>query len=200
VHRDIKPANIHLGRLGLVSDFVKVLDFGLVKPASDKSLDYSPTTQAGLIMGTPGYMAPEMAISADIDGRADIYALGCVAYYLLTGKQVFEGTAPMQVMSQHLQSAPVAPSERAGIPLPAALDALVLACLAKKPADRPQDANVLALRLAAIDLPPWTETQAHEWWLAHAPELRPGNSSAETSVLANAASNEETRIAPRAFP
>ena len=92
VHRDIKPANIHLGRLGLVSDFVKVLDFGLVKPASDKSFEYSLTTQAGLVMGTPGYMAPEMAISADIDGRADIYALGCVAYYLLTGKQVFVGT------------------------------------------------------------------------------------------------------------
>ena len=199
VHRDIKPANIHLGQLGLVSDFVKVLDFGLVKPVSDKSFEYAPTTQAGLIMGTPGYMAPEMAISADIDGRADIYALGCVAYYLLTGKQVFVGQAPMQVMSQHLQSAPVPPSERTGIPLPAALDALVLACLAKQPGGRPH-ADVLGQRLAAIDLDPWTQPQARDWWQQHAPEPRQKISSVETSILARAASNEETRIAPRAFP
>ena len=106
VHRDIKPANIHVGRLGLVYDFVKVLDFGLVKPIADGSREHSLATQAGLIIGTPGYMAPEMAISEKVDGRADLYALGCVAYYLLTGQQVFEGGTAMQVIAKHLQAAP----------------------------------------------------------------------------------------------
>ena len=100
------------GRLGLVYDFVKVLDFGLVKPIAERSGEQSLATQAGLIIGTPGYMAPEMALSDQVDGRADIYALGCVAYYLLTGQQVFDGDTPMQVLSKHLQAAPVPPSKR----------------------------------------------------------------------------------------
>ena len=111
VHRDIKPANIHVGRLGLVDDFVKVLDFGLVKPAADGPHEDS-ATQAGFVLGTPGYMAPEMALGDSIDGRTDLYALGCVAYYLLTGVRVFEGATTMQVMAQHLQAAPVPPSAR----------------------------------------------------------------------------------------
>jgi serine/threonine-protein kinase len=166
VHRDIKPANIHLGRLGLVYDFVKVLDFGLVKPIADRSVEHSLTTQAGLIIGTPGYMAPEMALGDSLDGRADLYALGCVAYYLLTGQQVFDGSTAMQVMSKHLQAAPVPPSERGAFTIPAGLDELVVACLAKAPEARPQSAADLARRLSAIDLEPWTEAQAQEWWLA----------------------------------
>jgi serine/threonine-protein kinase len=166
MHRDIKPANIHLGRLGLVYDFVKVLDFGLVKPIADRSLEQTLTTQAGLIIGTPGYMAPEMATGERVDGRADLYAIGCVAYYLLTGQQVFDGATAMQILSKHLQAAPLPPSQRGAFTIPPALDALVLSCLAKRPEDRPQGAAALARRLSAIDVEPWTDFQAKEWWLA----------------------------------
>jgi hypothetical protein len=168
VHRDIKPANIHLGRLGLVYDFVKVLDFGLVKPVADRSAERSLNTQAGLVLGTPGYMAPEMVVGDRVDGRADLYALGCVAYYLLSGQQVFDGATVMEVISKHLQAAPVPPSERVALRIPPALEQLVLACLAKKPEERPQSAAELARRLAAIDLEPWTDTHAKDWWVATA--------------------------------
>jgi serine/threonine-protein kinase len=166
VHRDIKPANIHVGRLGLVLDFVKVLDFGLVKPIADGNPEHSLTTQAGLIIGTPGYMAPEFALSDNVDGRADLYALGCVAYYLLTGQQVFEGETVMQVIGKHLQAVPVPPSQRVPFAISPGLEAVVLACLAKKPEERPHSAAELARRLVAIDLEPWTDVQATEWWAA----------------------------------
>ncbi len=102
-----------MGRLGLVCDFVKVLDFGLVKPIADRSVEQTLATQAGLVVGTPGYMAPEMVLSDTVDGRADLYALGCVAYYLLTGQQVFDGDTTMKVMAKHLQETPIPPSQRA---------------------------------------------------------------------------------------
>ena len=86
VHRDIKPANIHVGRLGLQQDFVKVLDFGLVKSVGRVTGEDSMATAAGLTPWTPAYMAPEIALGGEVDGRADLYALGCVAYYLLTGR------------------------------------------------------------------------------------------------------------------
>ncbi len=95
VHRDIKPANIHLGRVGCREDFVKVLDFGLVKTAAVGAAQ-SLATMEGVIMGTPAYMAPEMALGDKVDARADLYALGCVAYYLLTGEQVFTGDTRAQ--------------------------------------------------------------------------------------------------------
>jgi tRNA A-37 threonylcarbamoyl transferase component Bud32 len=164
VHRDIKPANIHVGRLGLVDDFVKVLDFGLVKPIADGNREHSLTTQAGLIIGTPGYMAPEIALSEKVDGGADLYALGCVAYYLLTGQQVFEGGTVMQVIAKHLQETPVPPSQRGPFAVPPALEQLVLSCLAKKPEDRPHSAAELDRRLAALDVEPWTGSQAKAWW------------------------------------
>ena len=116
-------------------------------------------------------MAPEMALGDKVDGRADLYALGCVAYYLLTGQQVFEGGTAMQVMSKHLQAAPAPPSQRGPFTVPAELEQLVLACLAKKPEDRPQSAAELARRLAAIDVEPWTDVQAKDWWLAHGGQL-----------------------------
>jgi serine/threonine-protein kinase len=164
VHRDIKPANIHLGRMGLVYDFVKVLDFGLVKPISDNSVEHSLATQGGLVVGTPGYMAPEMALSDKVDGRADLYSLGCVAYYLLTGAQVFEGDTVMQVFAQHLQAAPTPPSQRGAPDVPPALEHIVLGCLAKKPEDRPQTAAELDRRLAAAGVAPWTDADARRWW------------------------------------
>jgi serine/threonine-protein kinase len=164
VHRDIKPANIHLGRLGLVYDFVKVLDFGLVKPIADERLEQSVSTQGGLVIGTPGYMAPETALSAKVDGRADLYSLGCVAYYLLTGQQVFEGDTAMQVFAHHLQTAPTPPSQRGPATVPPDVEQLVLRCLAKKPEDRPQSAAELDRRLAGVVVEPWTDSDAREWW------------------------------------
>ena len=169
VHRDIKPANIHLGRLGLRHDFVKVLDFGLVKPITGRAEEHSLATATGMTPGTPAYMAPEIAMGETVDGRADIYALGCVAYYLLTGKLVFDGATEFQVMVKHLRSEPVPPSERVTFPIPADLERLVLGCLAKKPSDRPAGAGALAKALAAIDVEPWTEEDAREWWSANRP-------------------------------
>src|SRR4051812_12095486 len=98
VHRDIKPANIHVGRVGLRHDFVKVLDFGLVKSLAGPLIEDSMATASGLTPGTPAYMAPEMALGETVDGRADLYALGCVAYYLLTGRLVFEATTGLQLI------------------------------------------------------------------------------------------------------
>jgi eukaryotic-like serine/threonine-protein kinase len=168
VHRDIKPANIHLGRVGCRLDFVKVLDFGLVKAAS-MTAQPSLATIEGVIMGTPTYMAPEMALGGSVDARTDLYALGCVAYYLLTGQHVFTGDTPMNVIAQHLQAAPAAPSERSQLPIPAALDDLVLACLAKKPDDRPQSAAQLAQALGTIPGMRWSEDDARRWWSEHQP-------------------------------
>ncbi|MCO5169219.1 MAG: serine/threonine protein kinase [Planctomycetes bacterium] len=170
VHRDVKPANIHACRLGLALDFVKVLDFGLVAGAKfARAPDSARLTGQGFIVGTPAFMAPEMVSEGDVDARADIYALGCVAYWLLTGKHVFEAARPMQVMIDHARSQPVAPSRRFERPIPAALDEVVLACLAKAPADRPQDALELKRRLLAAVDAPWTQEDARAWWEAHLP-------------------------------
>jgi tRNA A-37 threonylcarbamoyl transferase component Bud32 len=149
IHRDIKPANIHIGRLGLQDDFVKVLDFGLVRSTAGPS-EESLTGAAGTTPGTPAYMAPEMAHDRTVDGRADLYSLGCVAYYLLTGHLVFEGDTPLQTILKHIQQPPEPPSERTDRTIPAELEALVLACLAKRPDERPRSAGDLGQRLAAI--------------------------------------------------
>jgi serine/threonine-protein kinase len=166
VHRDIKPPNIHLGRLGLRHDFVKVLDFGLVKPVAgaNGAGDHSLGTAAGMTPGTPAYMAPEMALGDQVDGRADLYALGCVAFYLLTGKVVFEASSALQSVARHLNDTPVPPSRRTTQAIPLGLDQLILALLAKRPEDRPRSATELARSLAAIDVPPWGEEQAAVWW------------------------------------
>ncbi len=183
VHRDIKPANIHVGRLGLVDDFVKVLDFGLVKPVADERPEDSAATQAGLLLGTPGYMAPEMARGERVDARADLYAVGCVGYYMMTGQQVFEGATAVQVMAQHLQSPPVPPSSRVSFPVSPGLERIVLACLAKDPGDRPQSAVDLARQLATADPDPWTDADAHAWWAAVPPPAAHVTVAADTSAM-----------------
>jgi serine/threonine-protein kinase len=114
-------------------------------------------------------MAPEVARNEAIDARADLYAVGCVAYYLLTGRLVFEGTTGLQMILRHASDTPVAPSRHTELPVPAALDDLVLACLAKAPADRPQDALELLRRLDSIPVEPWNEEQAKRWWGLHQP-------------------------------
>ncbi len=169
VHRDIKPANIHVGRVGLRHDFVKVLDFGLVKEVSSVSMGESLATIPGqMALGTPGYMAPEMALGERVDGRADIYALGCVAYYLVTGELVFEADTAFQMIAKHLQSVPIPPSQRTSRPVSADLERLILKCLAKNPIERPQSAAHLAQALDFIPSDPWSQDQARGWWESNA--------------------------------
>jgi serine/threonine-protein kinase len=171
VHRDIKPSNIFTCRMGLATDFVKVLDFGLVKKPPAGEQDTTLTRVNGL-WGTPAYLAPEAVDGGDTaDHRVDVYALGCVAYWLLTGQQVFEADTPVGVMVKHMSATPVPPSQRSGRPIPLALDAVILACLAKNPADRPATAGELARRLSEVALPrPWTPDRAQAWWQEHVPE------------------------------
>jgi tRNA A-37 threonylcarbamoyl transferase component Bud32 len=164
VHRDIKPANIHVGRVGLRHDFVKVLDFGLVKSVAGGSDENSLATGAGLTPGTPAYMAPEMALGEAVDGRADLYALGCVAYYLLTGQRVFEADNAFQLIAKHMQEPPVPPSQRSGIPAEPELERVVLGCLAKSPEGRPPSATELDRMLGEIGIEPWSEEEAKQWW------------------------------------
>jgi serine/threonine-protein kinase len=172
VHRDIKPANIFLCRYGEEYDFVKVLDFGIVGAVRD-SADTSPVhTRENAVQGTPAFMAPEQAMGTAVDGRADIYATGCVAYWLLTGQFVFTAETPMGLLLQHAQTPPAPPSARTDLPIPSALDDLVLSCLAKDPTNRPQSARELSLRLAEVEgASAWTQDRAREWWTTHQPAL-----------------------------
>ncbi len=184
VHRDIKPANIHLGTVGLRHDFVKVLDFGLVKEVSNVSVETSMATIPGqMALGTPAYMAPEMALGEAVDGRADIYALGCVAYYLVTGQLVFEAEKAFQMIAKHLQTEPVPPSERTEQTISPELERLILKCLAKSPTDRPQSAAQLADALDWIPADAWGEEQARDWWAAHRPAEQPAATSSSVSPL-----------------
>ena len=153
VHRDIKPANIHLGRIGVHEEFVKVLDFGLVKAIEGPEREETLGGAVGMTAGTPAYMAPEILRDEPVDGRADLYALGCVAYYLLTAHLVFEAETALQMVLKHLQQEPEPPSKRTTNPIPHALERIVLDCLAKRPADRPSSATELAQRLAEVTDP-----------------------------------------------
>src|SRR5437899_3084925 len=168
VHRDIKPANIFLCRYGEEYDFVKVLDFGIVRAVRD-SADTSPVhTRENAVQGTPAFIAPEQAMGTDLDGRADIYATGCVAYWLLTGQFVFTAETPMGLLVQHAQTPAAPPSARTDQPIPPALDHLVQSLLAKDPAQRPQSARELSLRLAEVEgASAWTQDRAREWWTSH---------------------------------
>ena len=169
IHRDIKPANIFACRLGPDLDHVKVLDFGLVKQTDQQELTQLTADQG--TAGTPAYMAPEMALGqANVDSRADIYSLGCVAYWLLTGETVFEGETPIATLIAHVQNTPVPPSQRTEIDIPVAFEEVVLSCLAKDPADRPQTADELARQLAAsISTGVWRLEDARDWWQRHHP-------------------------------
>jgi eukaryotic-like serine/threonine-protein kinase len=201
VHRDIKPANVVVSRAGTTFDFVKVLDFGLVKLDSSVDADrdlLKLSTDDGW-SGTPGYMAPEVVMGAtETDRRVDIYALGCVAYWLLTGKLVFEGENAMQVMMQHATSEPRRPSARIGRAMPAGLEELVMECLEKDPARRPASAQVLGERLAAVPLPSaWTAERAEQWWAAHRPGSRDPRPAADVLLSHE---GHELRIGPRMRP
>jgi serine/threonine-protein kinase len=164
-----------LTRLGLEHDFVKILDFGLVSRAKGcYRQNESRLTGVNEIVGTPSYMSPEMAAGENVDARADLYALGCVAYWLLTGTTVFDASkrTPMQILADHMKTDPDSPSRRLGVPLPGALEDLVLRLLAKNPADRPASALALKAELEALDLDDsWTQTHAGRWWQRNLREL-----------------------------
>lgn len=170
IHRDVKPGNIYVCRYGREYDWVKVLDFGMVKSLRSDGETSLKLTAETVMGGTPAYMAPEQALGdGTIDGRADIYQAGCVAYFALTGQLVFSGRTLVEMMLKHANEAPLPPSSRTDKPIPQALDALVLRCLSKDPAERPATADELAAAVTtcAWELPPWTSAEASEWWRLH---------------------------------
>ena len=183
IHRDVKPANIFMCRLGPDDDFVKVLDFGLVKHFEAPNPG-TMLTMEGLTAGTPSFMAPEIAMgSAGVDGRADIYSLACVAYYMLTGQPVFSGETAVATVLAHVKDEPIPASVRSEFNVPFALDQLILECLAKDPDSRPATAAVLGQRLAAA-MPDdvWTPEAAHAWWELHRVSLFESAAAGEESA------------------
>jgi serine/threonine-protein kinase len=184
IHRDIKPANIMLCTQGGEQDVVKLLDFGLVKEFQ-VGRDVKLTGDSAVI-GTPQYMAPECILTPEaVDERADIYALGAVAYYLLAGKEVFAGKTVVEVCSQHLYQQP-APLTSLGVSLPFELDAVILSCLEKDPKRRPQSATELRQRIEGCHVQPWDRAAVRAWWRDH---------STEADTTAPASSSEAHTIA-----
>lgn len=196
IHRDIKPANIMLCTQGGERDVVKLLDFGLVKELEvDKEIQL---TGAATLTGTPQYMAPESIRAPElVDARTDLYALGAVAYYLLAGTDVFEGPSVLEVCSQHLHQTP-RPLSAHGVQVPAELEALVLACLEKDPARRPQSAAELRRALEACAVAPWDAERAQRWWLQHAAELQhevPAGPGSPKTIAVEAGARAPTELA-----
>lgn len=168
VHRDIKGSNLFICRLGKRTDFVKVLDFGLVKhlPGATQTAltTFGPS-------GTPAFMAPEQVRGEEVDARTDIYGLGCLAYFLLTGAVVFNKPNAMAMVVAHLTEQPEPPSTRSELPIPQSLERVVMACLEKRPEDRPQSvAELRAMLDRCVDVTPWTAAAANQWWGLHRPE------------------------------
>jgi serine/threonine-protein kinase len=179
VHRDIKPANIFVCRMGLKADFVKILDFGLVKSLETEQGDLALTSEQA-ILGTPAFLSPEAIAGAAADPRFDIYSLGCVAYWLLTGTFVFESESPLAMAVAHAKEPPVPPSRRSELPIPEELDRIILDCLAKSPNDRPQSSADLSWRLTQCRFErPWSDQMARKWWDMHLPKGDPTNELAE---------------------
>jgi len=176
IHRDIKPANIILTEQGGEPDVAKVVDFGLVKDVrSEGDGGGDPDlSQAGAVAGTPLYMSPETILAYhQVDARSDLYALGAVSYYLLTGEPVFKGRTAAEVCTQHVQEQPVPPSKRCDQEVPPDLESLIMACLEKDPAHRPQSANHLRARLwAGGTAARWNTDRARRWWRKHGATVR----------------------------
>ena len=170
VHRYIKPNNIMMTEQGGVHDVTKVLDFGLVKNVGP-STDVTNTVSEAII-GTPRFMSPEQILDPpSVDARSDLYALGAVGYYLLTGGFVFEGTNAIEICAQHLSAEPELPSLRTERPIEPELELLVMQCLEKKRQDRPASAREIAIRLEQTGVEPWTQAEAGEWWLGVGREI-----------------------------
>ncbi len=185
VHRDIKPANIMLNRRGAEPDVVKVLDFGLVKAQGDDKADRQ---SEGGLAGTPLYMSPEAIQAPDsVDARSDLYAVGAVGYFLLTGQTAFTARTLVELCQQHLTAIPDSPSQRLGRPVSPELEHAILACLEKSRAKRPQTARDLSTMLERVTAT-WTLEDAEAWWSRH----ERGQHAAET------ASGSAATVAPGA--
>jgi serine/threonine-protein kinase len=200
VHRDIKPANVVVSRAGTTFDFAKVLDFGLVKldTRNDEGDAVKLSTQ-GSAAGTPAFMAPETVLGvAGTDHRVDLYAIGCVGYWLLTGKLIFEGKSVVEVMLHHAHTPPPRPSSMSELPIPAPLEGLLMECLEKDPARRPASAEAVSTRLDAVSLESaWTVERAERWWAMHRP--LPADARRVAEVLLSQ-EGREVRIGPRVRP
>jgi serine/threonine-protein kinase len=176
VHRDIKPSNIFLTQRGGLYDFVKVLDFGLAKELG--GMGGADLTKSGTFFGTPRYMAPEAVHGqAKLDARADLYNLGCVAYWLLTGQPLFASSSSVELLIDHAKTVPPRPSQVSEVPVPRELEDIVMRCLEKSPEDRWRSAEALAV---ALDMLPvtrgWDRTRAKAWWEEHGLAVDPARS------------------------
>jgi len=187
VHRDIKPANIILCKHGGAFDVPKVVDFGLVKDLSGEAVSL---TAASTVTGTPLYMAPEAITTPGTpDVRSDLYALGAVGYFLVTGSDVFRGRNYVEVCGHHLHTRPEPPSERLGQAVPADLERLILACLEKSAERRPQTAAELQAQVRGCrGFGAWDRERARQWWREHGPALRRGGTVTEHPTFTRAGS------------
>jgi eukaryotic-like serine/threonine-protein kinase len=182
IHRDVKPANIILNRRGGMCDVVKLLDFGLVKAVDGER--EAGLTAAGALTGTPLYMSPEGVQEPDtVDARSDIYSLGAVGHFLLTGLPLFDGTSAIDICMHQVNTPPQSPSTRLGRSVAADLEAVLMSCLEKNPQDRPQTTRDLAQQLAACgDAQAWTTADAEVWWGEYAPSTSPPSASQPTAA------------------
>jgi serine/threonine protein kinase len=170
IHRDIKPANIILSVRGGEPDVAKVVDFGLVKRLTSLPTDVTVTVEGRtLLAGTPLYFAPEAIASPDqVEARSDLYSLGAVGYFLVTGEPLFEAKTIMALCAHHLHTPPMPPSDRTGRAVDPGLEAILMQCLAKTPDERPASAVVLEQALAVCAAAKdWTSEDARRWWAAH---------------------------------
>ena len=182
VHRDIKPANVFACRLGFEVDYIKVLDFGLVKAQQQHVAGAEKLSADNLAIGTPAFMPPELALGKAVDSRADLYAVGCVGYWLLTGELVFVRDAPLQTVLAHVNEEAPLPSTRTELQIPKPLEDVIMACLAKEPEDRPQSAQELIESLEALEPErPWTDARRRQWWSLHAEAVAPAAAQAITA-------------------
>lgn len=182
LHRDIKPANMMIGERGGVYDFLKVLDFGLVRPVEQS--DQLGLTNVNSLTGTPLFLSPELIQTPEeVDTRSDVYQLGVVAYYMLTAAHVFQGANIFEICAHHLYAEPEPPERRAGRQFSPDLSALIMECLAKDRDQRPENAGVLLERLRACSVSgEWTQATARAWWARWTDDLRAGPSGGPASL------------------
>ena len=192
IHRDIKPANIMVCERGGQFDVVKVLDFGLVRKMDSQS---TALTQINTLTGTPLYLSPEaIQTPNEVDARTDLYALGAVAYFLVTGTHVFSGKNVIEICSQHLHDAPEPPSRRLGREVAPELEQIILHCLAKRREDRPESAIALLDALVAIRrITRWGRSEARAWWKGR--DMGEGVSGGEAEMVGSVA-DQESEVAP----
>jgi serine/threonine-protein kinase len=214
LHRDIKPPNLFISRAADEVDIVKLLDFGIVQTAGDAPARARPAsppaaadsratldgklTQLGAMLGTPGFMAPEQILGMPLDGRADLYALGSCAWWLLTGGEVFVRDSAPALLHRHLYDPVPRLAEHVAGWCPPALEAVVTACLAKDARDRPRDARSLAARLRTIAIPDavaWTGELAQAWWRGYQPTLAAVATGSDVQVIMPRSTHDRPDVA-----